>query len=274
MKPEDKKIEPFIPVPRFITEDVANGKMTYREYELYIWMRLHTNIYGIATEIVSGLLGDLPHFKSEDNISKFLRSLRSKKYISYPIRQGRRGSFEIRFYDWLYDKKEIRPSGRHLNEDKLRSLEEASMEEMSEVSQNQTPQAPTLNSEIDIESIDKNQTYAGAKLRSHNNDTDTEHKIENYGNTLEKPFRGTLVKDFSPTSPETSRCREIAEDVKETYINPLLSVLNKDGLWIIEKAWGALKEDRAAGKHIRKSEAAYLMGIINKLRQSNGNERS
>ncbi len=94
---------------------------------------------------------------------------------------------------------------------------------------------------------------------THNKDT---HKNDNASD--KKSFK--LIRDFIPKTYEEDRCREIAKAVGEECINPLLSVLRKDGFFVIEKAWGLYREDVQRGKKIDKP-AAYFFGIIKKVKE-------
>lgn len=277
MTPELKQIEPFIPVPRYITADVANGKLTYGEYELYIWMRLHANVYGIAQQVsAAGLLKDLPHYKSEDNISKFLRSLRSKKYVNYPRRQGHRGSFEVRFYDWLYDKQQTRPSGRHLDEEELRSSEVAVSAGASEVGRSSVPQTPKLEGQFGQDFTHQDKSSDNSKLRSHNNDTDTQSY--NKQNESSKPIKRVVAFSYQPNNDAERRCKQIALAVGDHHINFILSVLNDrdGGIEVIEEGYEQFCEAKRKyedeGKPVSNPPALFnrcIMAIV----ESNRYER-
>lgn len=262
MTPEPKKIEPFIPVPRYITADVANDKLTYGEYELYIWMRLHANVYGITQQVSSaGLLKELPHYKSEDNISKFLRSLRSKKYIGYPRRQGHRGSFEVRFYDWLYDKKEIRPSGRHLDENELRSGTAIGSEETSEVGQSFALQTPKSDGQFGQDSVRRTPFSGSAELRSGNNDTDTQKNTKKLNES--KAIKRVVTFSYQAKNDAEARCKEIAMKIGDLYINFILSVLNDrdGGIKAIEEGYEqfleAMRKYESEGKSVNNPPALF-----------------
>lgn len=79
-----------------------------------------------------------------------------------------------------------------------------------------------------------------------------------------KPFRGRPVSSFIPTNHEESRCKEIAIELEEPYIDYLLSILSRNGYSVIERAWGLYKETRASGQTVR-NPPAYFNGIITKL---------
>lgn len=96
----------FVPVPRYIADDRKNGKLTPKEWELYIWMRTQADPYGKYTASISALRADLT-LKSDNYVNKLLLSLLSKNYIHFQSRQGRRGSFVVRFADFMTPHKKI-----------------------------------------------------------------------------------------------------------------------------------------------------------------------
>ena len=71
---KELKPEPYITIPRYIKSELRNRKITHREYELYLWIRLDANPYGIATMVsAEAIIADLPSFKSTDFMNKVLR---------------------------------------------------------------------------------------------------------------------------------------------------------------------------------------------------------
>ena len=89
---------------------------------------------------------------------------------------------------------------------------------------------------------------------------------KNNDDTLSNSFKGNVisVSQFIPKSYEEEKCKEIARELRETHMNPILSVLRKHGFRIIETAWGFYKEDKQRGKQID-NPPAYFQGILKKL---------
>src|SRR5690349_3192483 len=114
-------LKSFVPVPRYIAEDRKNGKLTPREWELYVWMRTQADPYGKYTASIPALRTDLA-LKSDNYTNKLLLSLLSKNYIHFQGRQGRRGAFVVYFADFKT------PEG------KITTLEKQSEPEVSPVS--------------------------------------------------------------------------------------------------------------------------------------------
>ncbi len=256
----------FVVFPKYIASDFKSGKLTPNEWKLYMWLRLNMNPYGITSAGVSLIRDDIFKDVSKNYIEKLLLSLRSKKYLYFEDHQGRGGSFEVRFGDLITPDRVVVSIAHYFGEEEVISENKAEPKENAQAGQNLMVESHKLMEQKEQLAERFSFNSESRQVRSSYNEHDTEHKIENH-DTLEKfSFNGTLVGDFQPTDGQEARCLEIAKDVGDKYVNPLLSVLKTDGLRIIEQAWGILKEDRVAGKHIRKSEAAYLQGIINKLR--------
>ena len=266
MNRQENDIEPFVPVPRYISKDTRSGKLTYRQYELYIWIRLQADMLGSATVSTGGLLAELPHFKSEDNISKFLRELRGLKYLYYAPRQGHRGTFVIEFGDWMLKGGKIKSLDKFFGDTKLRSVSVPLSEAHAEVAPKMDTQTPKLRGEKSDSSIGQILKPRQAELRSQYTDTETD--TDTNVHTLKKSLKRTRARDFvpNPENREEYECKRIALGVGEEYINPLLKVLRTDGFRIIEHARDLYKEDRAAGKEIS-NPPAYFYGIIKKLRE-------
>lgn len=264
MSESDKIPFQYVIFPKHLASDFKSGKLTPNEWKLCMWLRLNMNPYGITSTGVSAIQDDIFVGVSKNYIEKLLLSLRSKRYLYFEDRQGRRGSFEVRFGEL------ITPDGTILSIKHYFDGKEV-------ISENQTK--PAENTQVDNKLRDGSHKLMEQKeqlvkrfsinsdshqVRSSYNEHDTEHQIENHDNTLKKSFKGTSVRDFQPTDSEEERCKEIAEKVGEEYINPLRSVLRKNGFWVIEKAWGLFREAKQNGKVIGKP-AAYFYGIIKKL---------
>jgi hypothetical protein len=102
MKMKNSKEESWVPFPRKDLADLREGKITPSEYILYTRLRHSANPYGITTVNTEGLVSDFHDQKwSVNNITKLLLALKRKRYIDYPNRAGRRGSFNIKFGEFF-----------------------------------------------------------------------------------------------------------------------------------------------------------------------------
>lgn len=264
-----KKFE-YIPVPRYILSDYRARKLIRSEFWLYVWIRLNANLFGRATVTIAGLRDDVfPHLKGkagENTVTKYLTSLKRKKYLYYPDRQGRRGSFEVQLNDWLGK------GGVVFTLDKPISNKPVSVDQSHRA---EPPPEVSQKSEAIIQNLEPLKQQLAQTLsadrpslqfRTSNTNTETEKQTDNKTyNTLEKnSFKYVKVSDFTPKSGEELRCQQIAAAVGDTYINPLLSILKEYGLPVIERAYGMLLEDFKGGRTIQ-NRAAYLTAIIKNL---------
>lgn len=106
----------FVTLPRKIISDVLNGRMSGAEFFAYAWIRGKGNPYGVAQVSIGEIVAVYPHRVSPNHIYKLVRALRTKKYIYYPDRAGRRGAFEVHMGDWLLpDKGGVKTLDRFFN---------------------------------------------------------------------------------------------------------------------------------------------------------------
>lgn len=255
-------------IPHFIATDFRAGKLTRNELALLLWLRAIGNPYGIATTSLEALRDDMFPDLKKNTVNTILLSLFKKCYVFFERRQGRKGSFDIHLDHWKM------PNGYktldRFFDSSIRDSEskgtrgvaypQAKASEVSQKSEvpNQKWREQT-NELVKRFSVDA----PSAPIRSRHN----EHENENKNNdTLGNYEGGTPVGAFVPRNYEEQRCAEIAKEVGEQYINPLMHVLRKDGFRIIERAWGIYREDRESKRRIDKP-AAYFYAIIKNLRE-------
>lgn len=270
MTQEEEK--PYNQVPRYIASDFRAGRISRNALFIYLWLRTNADPYGVVTTSSENLRADLFPELKKNTVNKALIELRGKQYIYYELRQGKTGSFDVHFGDWRL------PKGKG-----YKTLEKYFANGQPEKKQH--PQADP--SEINQKLEGQNQKLIDAKrqltqrfspdselqqFRSYQNENENEKEIENHGSTLPIKAR-TLVRDFQPKTREESLCKEIAKEVGDEYINPLLSVIRtheQRGAIALEKAVGIFREDIMSGKQIRSSRAAYFYGIVKKILADDG----
>lgn len=264
----EQPVEPFVSVQRRVISDKRNGKLSYREYELYVWMRLQATPFGIAAVNVSGLLEDLRHFKSTDYINRVLKSLRSKKYIHYQPRQGRGGSFEVHFGDWKRPDKTIKQLDNYFAQDELRSSETSEAAPDTEVGKNQDATTPKLGEEKKEGFREESRPPNNAALRSSYNDTDTQNV--NHQSESSKPFKRVATQLYTPKNDAEIRCKQIAMEVGDPYLNFILSVLNDSeygGIEAIEEGFKQFSEAKQRyedeGKPVKNPPALFNSCVTN-----------
>lgn len=269
---------PYNTIPHYIAEKYRGGKLSINQLRLLLWLRAIGTPYGIATTSLIDLKNDVfPDFDLKINtINSMLLKLRHKQHIYFEPRQGKMGTFNIHLNHWLMPKK------RYKTLDKF-FVEPKQWVDAQDESADRKPYPQANLSEVSQRLNDQNQKLLEVReglinkfsgnlethpISSYHNEHDTEHQIENHDSLGKKPSKETLtlVRDFQPKSSDEERCLEIAEDIRDENINPLLALLRTDGLPAIERAWGILKEDRTAGKPIR-NQGAYLTEIIKNLRK-------
>lgn len=263
---------PYNTVPHYIASDYRSRKLKLNELLVLMWLRAIGNPYGIATTSLDDLRADiLPHIK-KNTVNTILLALRQKQYIFYEPRQGKSGSFDVHLNHWKMPKKRYKTLDKFFSNPRQWDGEQFEPANEAIYPQTKSPEvtqkSEVLNQKLNEQRgqlINKVSVNSGSRhIRSYHHEHDTEKQNENH-DTLGNYEGGTLVSAFEPTTYEEQRCAEIAREVGDKYINPLLAVLRKDGFRIIERAWGLYREDKQSGKRIGKP-AAYFYGIIKKLR--------
>lgn len=173
---KDNKLKPFITIPRSIANDFKAGAMTFNELVLYLWMRINADPYGKYTASIPALKDDIFKGVSENYVNKLLLSLRSKKYLHFPHRQGRRGSFIVSFPDF------ITPESKITTLDKFTPPEATPIQDISKApSSSEGSQNPTTQSQNFQEAknrLGKALSFdsPAPQIRTHYNDNENENE--------------------------------------------------------------------------------------------------
>src|SRR3989338_11270476 len=117
----DKNPKPYTTTPRYIPEDLRSGKMTRGEWRVYQWLRINADPYGKVSTSLILIRDDVFDGATENYINTILLSLKSKEYLYYQSRQGRRGSFDVHFGDWLLPDKKIKYLDKYFSKKTIRS---------------------------------------------------------------------------------------------------------------------------------------------------------
>ncbi len=259
-----EKPKPYTTTPRYITSDVRSGKMTSSEWRVYQWLRDNADPYGKVTTSLIAIRDDIYENVEANHINYLLLSLKKKRYVHYLSRQGRRGSFDVHFDDWLLPNGQIKHLDAYFTNDSAITPGRSKTVTETEVTQKSEGAIQKLQ-EKKLQVIKGfSGNPAPPSFRSHYNDTDT-HK-DNKSTLGKEAFKGTLVREYEPRTTEEARCYQIAQEVGEQFMNPLLSVLRTQGISIIERAWGIYRED-VQGRKTIDNKPAYLQGIIKTLLQ-------
>ncbi len=263
MKKEQPK--PYTTTPRSITDDVRSGKLTPSEWRVYQWLRNNADPYGKISTSLMSIKNDIFDNVNVNHINNLLLSLKKKRYLYYKERRGRRGSFNVYFGDWLLPDRKIAQIDKYF--DKLEGSEDSVV---VEAEQEHTQTITTMNQRFleQKQALIKGFSPNSPQRQNEGHYNDTYSEKENESTLAKKDFKEILVSDFQPNNHEEEVCYRLAINVGERMMNPLLSVLRKHGLGVIERAAGIYNEDKSAGKKIEEP-ARYFFGIIKKLVQSN-----
>ena len=256
-----KEIKPYVTIPRYIASDFRGGKLTPRELSLYLWIRINANPYGISIVSLPELMEEPFKGKSENSINKLLLSLRRKRYIDYKSRQGRRGSFEVHFGDWLLPDRKIKQLDNSHGHSDVRDLASTDAVQGAEVAQSPPTQSPKLEhmkSQL-VNNFSNNQQTS--EVRSSYNDTDNEKN--NY--SFDKTFKGIEVGNFEPKNKEEEICWRIAKKLEEKNMDYILSKMNKHGIELIRSATILYSQVLKNGKTKIMNPPAYFNKLVEKL---------
>jgi hypothetical protein len=269
-KDSNGKLEPFVPVPRRIKSDFRNGKLQKNELLTYVWVRLDADIFGVTTANLGVIRDDLFRGKSKNYVNKLLLSLKSKEYVWYSTRTGRRGSFEVHFGDWKLSSGQIKKLDKFFDSE-VRGNKSTNATNKSEVAPSSDAPTPNFKHEkepvVTTPSVEKDPP----QVRGFYNDTDKKREREKYDKSLVKPsWKKVGVRSFTPRNSDEFRCQQIADELGEEHINFILSILKKHGIGIIDEAFGIFREDDKR-KYIR-NPGAYFNGIVKELTRGNEDE--
>jgi hypothetical protein len=112
----------FVIFPREYKSAYRKGLVTAAEDIIYSYIRRDGDPYGVARVIISDLIEYYPGNVSVSWINKILLSLKSKKYIYYEPRPGRRGSFEVHMGDWILPNKQIKSLEKFFSQESVRPV--------------------------------------------------------------------------------------------------------------------------------------------------------
>ena len=262
-------------IPHYVAKDYRSGKLAFNERNLLLWLRAIGDPYGVATTSLSDLRDDVFPKLKKNTANAVLLKLLQKHYIFYELRQGKTGTFDIHLNHWMMPKggyktldgffpsagQDISDGDKTINEENHPPVRPLETNQKSVV---QNQKLVELKNQL-ISKVSANPD--SQKIRSYHNEHETEHQTQTHDTLVKKSFKGgTLVRDFEPNGYEQQRCKEMAVELGEECMNPLLSVLRKDGFLRLERAWGIFREHKAEGKQMD-SPAKYFQGIINTLRK-------
>lgn len=268
-----EKLENFVIFQRKLAADYRNRIITLDEFNVYVWLRLNANPYGISVTSLSSLSDDLFRAKkSENQMNKVLLSLKKKRFVYYQKRTGCRGSFEVRLGDFLLPTKKITSLDKLFEAEEGRggNITEGSLK--SELVQSfDTPSQNLSAIKNDIKAL-VSSFSVGSDGRGSNNDTDTnKNNDKNRSAVVSFKKEDIYTKSFKPTSYEEQKCLEVALDLGEKKMNFILSVYHRYGFPVIEEALRTYN-DRVT--HTIESKPAFFNSIVKEVLSRDGLETS
>jgi len=177
MENKSNRLENYVIMPRQIVSDFRNGKITKAERDVLVWVRMTGNPYGkcstslddLAKEAFTGGVG-------KNYANKILLALKSKKYLFYSSRKGRRGVFEIELGDWIRPDKTIKTLDSFFVSEKVRGETDRQVAPESEPTQQMSESAQKFEEEITLNTEDFPE-FSPEEVRAY--DTNTENNTEN-----------------------------------------------------------------------------------------------
>lgn len=247
---KELKLDNYVVLPRYIKTDYFDGKISKPERNLLIWLRLSGDPYGIATVSMDNLANDSFNTSVDKSyINKLLLSLKSKRYVWYSDRTGRRGSFQVHMGDWILPTKQIKKLDGFFDDTEIiggrlsKGVEQAEVEPENKVeSQRLSEQNNVANKSNNIKSIKE-------LLRGYDNDTYKEK--ENDNNSLQSSSikrEDFSFNGFKESTYEEMRCKEIAIAIGDKDVAFCYGIYMKNGLPVLEQAYKEFQESNGFTK--------------------------
>lgn len=225
---QKQRLENYVVLPRQIVSDWRNGLISKPERNLYTWLRQNGNPYGVA--VVDLELLSKEAFNNEvgkSYINKLMLSLKSKRYIWYEERAGRRGSFEVRMGDWILPTKSISTLNRYFESSSDGGLVATDTIEQEEPDHEVNTFSQSFDTEESIADVDFISPEEVSSIRGTDNDNDTYNEKDNDRHSL--ATKDIKVEDFEVHSHEDDQMKRIADCVGETSMGFILGIHKRHG---------------------------------------------
>ncbi len=229
-----KPLKNFVMLPRSIKDDLIDGKLTKKEFDVLIWVWLNANpVYGYAALSYEGLKQDLRDNISYASARKIISSLRTKHYIHFVNHRGKRGSFYVYPIDFQLSSKIIQDENYLKNRLSVTTQSQHGEQPNDELQNNLDSQYHNFKEQK--EDLIKCFSMDGSipQITTSNK----ENKIKNYKEKID-------IEKFFPKNYDENKCLEIAKSLGEKHMDYMLSCLRKYSLNKIEMAWGIVREEK------------------------------
>ena len=244
----------YVKLPRSIKTALVDGYLSFEEYSVLVWLWINANPrIGKAHVSYAGLSKDFKEKYSKNHINRLMLNLKRKKWIWFPVQQGRRSSFHVDIANYPLS------NGGFVDlEVRKKQKSDRSESDMPEQSPAEVPtEVSNVRQKLESDKnalVDRFSFGSESSLdRSSKNDNENENK--NNRSTSRRP-----VRNFAPKSYEEQRCWEIAQELGEKDMTFILSALKKYGLARIEETYRSVMNQPS--EKIRR-RGAYFNKLLN-----------
>jgi len=251
---ENPEVTPgFIQIERALTDELKEGRLSFDEYGLFVFLASGVNYHNRLTLISYGEISNAINERrwSKNKVNKVMLRLKEAKLIEYPDHQGKSRLIKIKL------------TGKNIQFGKTTSAKKVSeaLQEITIIPHSPAEVSPPWQKyQEQRNSLVKTVSSPDhlSSSRSTNNDTNTEtNKVKKFD--FKKPVssevfpeeKKTPVKSFVPNTNEEFRCQEIAIGLGETDMTFLLHCLKKSSLSEIETVYGLCREATGVQSMVR-----------------------
>jgi hypothetical protein len=251
MSMEESKIDNYVITPRYIKSDYFEGKLTRPERNLLLWLRVCGDPYGIAVVTLDGLSQETFNQSCDKSyINKLLLSLKSKRYVWYSDRTGRRGSFEVHMGDWILPSKHLKKLDGYFEGDGDRGERVSGGVKESEVKSKLSTDSQSFRDDKNVAISDQGLKSVGDLLRGYDNDTYKENEkdnksLESLSLNKKRDFR---IEKFRPETIEESKCLDLARSIGDEEVGFYIGIFRKHGWGPLNRALREFKKSNGYEK--------------------------
>lgn len=269
MENQKGKTENWVNFPREIGEDYLEEKLKPAEYLLYLHIRLQANPYGYAMINPDGLISELAPFGYKaSTIKTTLISLKNKRYIDYQRRQGKRGSFKVKFDEFILSGGKVQKLYKEGEAQAVKSENSASTPRQSEVQTEVKPSNQKLKPPKGFVTVGNLANQKLESIRSYHNDNEN----NNYNkNDTDKKRRSTKIDYFTPMNNEEQELLEIGKAIGEQDLKYLLSRNRQAGIGTIREAHKLFQQEKE--KRSIENPPAYFNALLERIIKEGGSDK-
>lgn len=243
----------YVKLPRSIKTALVDGYLSFEEYSILVWLWISANPrIGKAHVSYAGLSKDFKEKYSKNHINRLMLNLKRKKWIWFPVQQGRRSSFHVDIANYPLSNGGFVELEKRIKQKSGRSEDDTDEHLPAEVPTEVADARQKLESDKNA-LVDRFSFGSESSLgRSYKNDNENENKNK-------RSNRVRPVREFNPKSYEEQKCWEIAQALGEKDMTFILSALKKYGLARIEEAYRSVM-DQPSDKV--KNKGAYFNKLL------------